>query len=280
MRSPANPDCVSIEVEPLDLAEASAALLGAGFVLDAETGVRPRLTLRRQPGVCDDTAAAGWAATLPAGIAHEINNPLSAVIANLELAEETLSHLLLPASKAASPSTSTPAKQSSSSAVSSPGDELPRPLAAVIRQLDAEVKDALSAARHVQLLVRDARAALIPVESEPVDVSKVVDLAIRMASTQVRTRAHLVREHGEAPLVQSTTLRLAQVFLNLIINAAQAIAPGRPEQHEIRITTATDEAGWAKVTVSDSGAGIEPEHLPRVFSAFFSTKSRDRSSGL
>jgi signal transduction histidine kinase len=275
MSPPAKPTGVLIRVPDADFSDVVSILAGAGFVLDPAAAAEApptELTVRRgtdgragkrvgELGHDEGGATAGWAAaTLPAGIAHEINNPLSAVIANLELAEQLLSRLLLgsPASKDA------------------PGPGV----AAVLPQLEDEVKDALQAARHVQLLVRDARAPLLPIDSEPVDVGAVVDLAIRMASSQVRTRAHLVREMGEVPLVYSTTLRLAQVFLNLIINAAQAIPPGQPDRHEIRIATATDERGWAKITVSDSGTGITADQLPRVFSPFFSTKGADRGTGL
>ncbi|HEY0707065.1 MAG TPA: ATP-binding protein, partial [Polyangia bacterium] len=219
---------------------------------------RLRRSAPRGADAGDGTPA--WAGALPAGFAHEINNPLSAVIANLELAEQIFAQLAA--------RTDTPPKETA--IVST----------ALLRQLENEVKDALQAGRHVQQLVRDARAALHPGDGEPVDVTTVIDLAIRMASSQVRTIAHLVRDGGEVPRVRSTTLRLAQVFLNLIINAAQAIPAGQPERHQIRITTETDERGWAKVTVSDSGTGIAPHHLPRVFSPFFSTKTGDRGTGL
>src|SRR5262249_2402412 len=66
--------------------------------------------------------------------------------------------------------------------------------------------------------------------------------------------------------------RLMQVFLNLVVNAAQAIPEGAGDEHMVRVSTRTDAAGQAVVEIADTGAGIAPEHVPRVFDPFFTTK--------
>jgi CheY-like chemotaxis protein len=70
------------------------------------------------------------------------------------------------------------------------------------------------------------------------------------------------------------------VFLNLVVNAAQAIPEGHAENNEIRITTSTDPSGGVVVEISDTGAGIPPDVLPRLFTPFFTTKPVGVGTGL
>jgi CheY-like chemotaxis protein len=93
-------------------------------------------------------------------------------------------------------------------------------------------------------------------------------------------RARLVRDMGEVPPVEANEARLGQVFLNLIVNAAQAIPEGDTSKHEVRVTTRTDEAGNAVVEVRDTGAGIAPDVLPRIFDPFYTSKAPDKGVGL
>ena len=80
--------------------------------------------------------------------------------------------------------------------------------------------------------------------------------------------------------VRGSEARLGQVFLNLLLNAAQAIPEGHADQHEIRITTRQDARGRAVVEVSDTGTGIPPEVLPRIFDLFTQVDATlDRSQG-
>ena len=74
--------------------------------------------------------------------------------------------------------------------------------------------------------------------------------------------------------------KLGQVFINLLVNAANAIAPGAAEHNEVRVTLATDTRGWARVEVTDTGSGIDPATLPRIFDPFFTTRSSSGGTGL
>jgi CheY-like chemotaxis protein/two-component sensor histidine kinase len=114
----------------------------------------------------------------------------------------------------------------------------------------------------------------------PVDLHRVLESAIRMAANEVRHRAQLARDYGEVPLVKGSEAKLGQVFINLIVNAAHAIPPGRAANNEIRIVTRTDAAGRAVVEVHDTGSGIAQNILPRIFDAFFTTKAVITGTGL
>jgi signal transduction histidine kinase len=114
----------------------------------------------------------------------------------------------------------------------------------------------------------------------PVNVHAVLDLCANIARNQLLHRARLVKEYGEVPLVHANESQLAQVFLNLIVNAAQAIPLGAsPTANEVRITTRLQEDQLV-VAISDTGAGIAPEHLHRLFEPFFTTKPVGVGTGL
>jgi signal transduction histidine kinase len=82
------------------------------------------------------------------------------------------------------------------------------------------------------------------------------------------------------PAVLGNEVRLAQVFLNLLSNAAHAVHESRREPRNVALRGHSDQRGWAVVEVSDSGVGIEPSALPRVFEPFYTTKSAGSGTGL
>jgi signal transduction histidine kinase len=88
-----------------------------------------------------------------------------------------------------------------------------------------------------------------------------------------------VKDYGVIPPVHANESRLGQIFLNLIVNAAQAIPEADVKSHEIRITT-THEGEWVRVAVKDSGIGIPPENRARLFDPFFTTKPIGVGTGL
>ncbi|HVG59831.1 MAG TPA: AAA family ATPase [Hyalangium sp.] len=194
--------------------------------------------------------------TLAASVAHEINNPLSFMTSNLRFIDEELS------------------------AMAQAGESLAGPRGTEVREA---VQETLAGGSRVSEIVRDLKTFSRGDEGRrgPVDVHAVLDLCANMARSEIRHRARLVREYGELPPVQANETRLGQVFLNLLVNAAQAIPEGTDvKSHEIRITTYRDEAGWAVVAVKDTGAGISPENLSRLFDPFFTTKPAGVGTGL
>jgi signal transduction histidine kinase/CheY-like chemotaxis protein len=188
--------------------------------------------------------------TLAAGVAHEINNPLTFVLGSLQLAARRL----------LSPSGS--------------GTE----------EMDALLKyltDARVGAERIQNIVRDLGTFSHPDERPPapLDVRQVLDLSVKMAQGELRHRARLVREYGPVPDVLADGSRLGQVFLNLLVNAAQAIPEGHADQHEVRLRTWAEERTVC-VEVRDTGQGIPPELLGRIFDPFFTTKAVGKGIGL
>jgi CheY-like chemotaxis protein len=135
---------------------------------------------------------------------------------------------------------------------------------------------------RVRLIVRDLKIfSRSPSEESrgPVNVQGVLESSLRMAWNEIRHRARLVKLYGTVPYVEANEARLGQVFLNLLVNAAQSLPEGRAEHNEIQIETRLD-GEHVLVEVSDTGAGIPPEIVGRIFDAFFTTKAVGVGTGL
>jgi len=199
---------------------------------------------------------------LAAGVAHEINNPLSYLSGNLEfLANE------LPLVR---------------ELVRRGGAEAAREAASVLDELASAVEDGRRGARRVVKIVQGLKTFARDDEDrrEPVDLAVSMEAAIEMAMHEIKHRARLLRRIERAPPVIANEVRLCQVFLNLLINAWQAIPEGGLDRHEIRVSIGRDPGGDALVEVADTGVGIPPEVRGRVFDAFFTTKPLGLGSGL
>lgn len=205
--------------------------------------------MQRQLILSDRLASVGM---LAAGVAHEINNPLSYVIANLDLLAEEL-------------------------ALASRGAEPPN-----LSVWTEAVHEAREGSDRIRKIVRGLKTLSRAEEErrEVIDLRPVLDLSVNMAFNEIRHRARLVKDYGDTPLVEADDARLGQVFINLLINAAQAIPEGDGEPNEIRISTSTDAQGRAVVEVLDTGPGIPPSALGRIFDPFFTTKPIGVGTGL
>jgi two-component system cell cycle sensor histidine kinase/response regulator CckA len=214
--------------------------------------------LQSQLMVSDRMASVG---TLAAGVAHEINNPLAAVIANLDFLAESLSQAAARSSVGSAPE----------------GNE-----AFLLEELRVPLAEAREAAQQVRFIVRDLKIfsrSPATEETGPVDVKAVMESSLRMAWNEIRHRAQLVKEYAPGARVEVNEARLGQVFLNLIVNAAQALPEGRADHNEIRVSTRL-EGGRVVIEVRDTGPGIPPEIIGRIFDAFFTTKAVGVGTGL
>lgn len=233
---------------PVEISLSPIAVDGGGVVA-AVRDVSERKLLEARLVASDRLAALG---TLAAGIAHEINNPLTYVALNVDLALEELGSM---------------------AAVSQ---------SARLQELELLLMASRDGAERVRRIVaalkRFSRASDEP--RVPTDVQGVLELAIRMSINEVRYRAQLVKDYANVPRVHADESRLGQVFVNLLVNAAQAIPDGHPEENEIRVATRTDAEGNAVVEVRDTGAGIPPDVLSRIYDPFFTTKPVGVGTGL
>jgi len=199
--------------------------------------------------------------TLAAGVAHEINNPLAYTASNIAFAHSEL-HALLAASAA--------------------GDAAPVPASARAREVLAALDEAREGAHRVGRIVKDLKtfSRVDDVEAAQADIEAVLDLSTRLTGNQLRARAKVVRQAGGVPRVQASESRLGQVFVNLLVNAAQAIRAGNVEGNEVRIITTLAPDGRVAVEVQDTGVGMAPEVMAHIFDPFFTTKAVGEGTGL
>ncbi|QRN97116.1 PAS domain S-box protein [Archangium violaceum] len=220
---------------------------GEPAVVSIARDVTEQRQLQSRLSLADRMASMG---TLAAGIAHEINNPLAFVISNLGFLAEEMSR----------------------SPVLARGPEEWRSVLAEARE----------GAERVRQIVRQLKAFSRPDEErvEPVDVHAVLESAVTLADNEIKHRARLRREYGPVPRVMGNEGRLCQVFLNLVVNAAQAIPEGAAERNEIRLVTRGAPDGRVTVEVQDTGSGIPREVLGRIFDPFYTTKPVGVGTGL
>jgi PAS domain S-box-containing protein len=235
---------VTISARPLQKNGAVSGAVAVVRDITEEKATQTRLL------VADRLASIGM---LAAGVAHEINNPLAAVVANLDLASEALRKLL--DQEGAAPE---------------------------LKEISKMLIEANEASTRVRRIVSDLRvfARAETDSNSAVDLHQVLESVLRLAKNEIRHRARVVRDYMDVAYVEGNESRLSQVFLNLVVNAVQALPEGQADQHEIRIRTWRDPSGRVVVTVSDTGNGIPPEAMKHLFVPFYTTKAVGMGTGL
>ncbi|HUP20279.1 MAG TPA: response regulator [Gemmatimonadota bacterium] len=233
----------------IEFSSTAVSIDGETLILSLGRDVTEEVQARAQLMVADRMVSVG---TLAAGVAHEINNPLMAVAGNLDVALADLERV---------------------EEGSLPG----------LDRLRSGIREAREAAAQVQNIVRDLKVFSRSDQESlgPVDIHRVLDSSIRMAWNQIRHRAQLIKSYEDVPRVIGNEFRLGQVFLNLLINAVQAMPEGAPDANEIRVVTRPARSGdCVVVEVADTGCGIAPDVRAKIFDPFFTTKEVGVGTGL
>lgn len=230
-------------VQAIQFNKADACLIVARDVTEVKK-------MQTQLMIADRMVSVG---TLAAGVAHEINNPLSYVIANVDFIKDELQ-----------------SAQCEGRAVD-------------LEEIAEVVHEASEGAGRVRAIVQDLKTFSRSDDEgrEALDVHEVMESAIKLVWNEIRHCAELVRCYGPTmPPVLANESRLGQVFLNLLVNAAQAMPEGEAASHHITLTTLVNAKGQVVVRIADNGPGITPENLKRIFDPFFTTKPAGVGTGL
>jgi PAS domain S-box-containing protein len=250
---------------PLEASVGELSVGGVPHALGFYRDITERKRLRAAFALNDRLASMGM---LSAGIAHEINNPLTYVLSNLESVADELPRLFEAMRR------DTGAEKSAHPA--------PLPAPALLDDVVGRVRGALEGAQRIKTIAHDlgsfSRIERGSIGS--VDVNRALASALTLANNELKYRAKLVNHLGDVPPVRASEGKLVQVFLNLLINAVQAIPEGHVEENQVTIRTwSTGDAVFAEVL--DTGRGIPGENLAHIFEPFFTTKEAGVSgSGL
>jgi PAS domain S-box-containing protein len=185
--------------------------------------------------------------TLAAGVGHEINNPLTYIMLNLELLDRE---------------------------IQSGGQRLDK-MRTMIEQTRYGTERVRSVVRDLQSLTRAPED-----RTSRIDVTGTIERCLEIAHHQIKHRATVLRELSPIPAVLGNEGRMVQLFLNLIVNAAQAIPEGDAEHNHIRISTFTAAHNRAVIEITDTGSGIPANLVSRIFDPFFTTKAVGEGTGL
>jgi len=212
---------------------------------------------------------------LAAGVAHEINNPIGYVNSNLRTLDGYIKNLFEVIR----------AYEQAETAISC--DDIRWRLAAFKAEMDLDYlkEDVLSLMSEskegldrVKKIVQDLKEFSHAGESDEwqwADVHKGLESTLNIVWNELKYKADVVRQYGQLPNVQCLPSQLNQVFMNILVNASQAI-----EKHGTIVVATSATASDIQVKITDDGKGIDPEHIDRVFEPFFTTKPIGKGTGL
>jgi two-component system NtrC family sensor kinase len=189
---------------------------------------------------------------LSAGLAHEINNPLSFILANLNYLRSQLE------------------------------TDVSRMGPTEVKELLDACRESFDGAERIRRTIQNIKlfSRLDDAPRTRVNIHDVLEHALTEVRPLLAPGVEVVRDFRDIPSVFASENGLQQVFLGLMANAAQAIKEGAPPSPTLRVATSLQEDGRIAVEVQDNGKGIAPEHLHRVFEPFFTTKQHGSTTGL
>jgi two-component system NtrC family sensor kinase len=209
---------------------------------------------------------------LAAGVAHEINNPIGFVNSNLGTLKDYVAKLLgLIEAIPASLSANDPARERL--------QELCRQadLDFIREDLPSLINESIDGTSRVRKIVQDLRdfSRTGDISLEWSDLQAGLESTLNVVANEIRYKADVVRDYGVLPKVRCRPSQINQVFMNLLVNAAQAI-----DQHGTITLRSGCTGDHVWVAISDTGSGIPPEIQARIFDPFFTTKAVGKGTGL
>jgi PAS domain S-box-containing protein len=218
---------------------------------------------------------------LAAGIAHEINNPVGYVTSNLNSLEEYLADIrkLIELDQTLIKGLKEINLPDNLAEMYEKIQEYARKIDIDFLQKDMEelIKDCIDGLDRIKKIVMDLKDFAHPGQKdiEPVDINACIETTLNVAANELKYKTTVHKELSALPLIQGIAQQLNQVFLNILVNAAQAIE----KKGEIRIKT-WQENNNVCLTISDTGCGITPQNISKIFDPFFTTKPVGKGTGL
>jgi signal transduction histidine kinase len=272
---PINPSLLLARVRTqLEIKQARDQLQYQNQDLEAEVQRRQKENehIQLQLLQADKMAAIGQ---LAAGVVHEINTPLGYVHSNLNTLAGYLKHIteILGAYRSLDPSVLNNLPTISDVRRLEQRNDPDY----LLQDADELLTESMQGLERVSAIVQDLKgfSRKSDNEWESADLRQGLDSTINIVWSQLKYHCELHKEYGEIPQIRCLPSQLNQVFLNLLVNAAQAIE----DQGHIYLRTGQDDE-WVWVEVQDNGSGIAPENLKRLFEPFYTTKPKGQGTGL
>jgi PAS domain S-box-containing protein len=272
---------VPIGISCAPLAGADGSRLGAVAIFQDLSEIKG---LQRQALQNEKLASIGQ---LAAGVAHEINNPMGFIHANLLQMAEYLADLRRLWERVQALQGGV--REGSLAIISTRSEELDQlaeeiDVGFIVSDFGKAVRESQEGAERIRHIVQDLRDFSVHDTGEQAlaDVNECLDSTANIMWTMMKHSVVLKREYDELPRLRCYPMQLKQVFMNLLMNAYQAIVErvGRSgETCEIRLSTRRQDGGIV-VEVSDTGVGISTENMSRIFDPFFTTKEVGVGTGL
>jgi signal transduction histidine kinase len=222
---------------------------------------------------------------LAAGVAHEINNPMGFIISNVESLQDytgKVASFLKTQGETVSEMVKFCVNERGNEKIAVLFQKLQEEKRSlkidyIMSDLEELIKETLDGADRVKTIVQDLKSfARIADESNMLaDINAGIESTINIIWNELKYKATMVKEYGDIPLAKCNQAQLNQVFMNILMNAAQAIE----KQGEVRIKTWT-EGRSIFVSIADTGCGIPADVLNRIFEPFFTTKEIGKGTGL
>ncbi|OEU70057.1 MAG: hypothetical protein BA863_01630 [Desulfovibrio sp. S3730MH75] len=221
---------------------------------------------------------------LAAGVAHEINNPTGFVSSNLKTLtdyQNDLSNLIKHYRKLIAD-----LKETNGENLSSSIEKQIEQIAGIEEEADIDfilgdimdlISDCKEGTERIKKIVLDLKDFAHPGEDkmQSANINDGIETTLNVVWNELKCKATLNKELGKLPMVKCYPQQLNQVFMNLFVNAAQAIE----KQGEISIATKADN-GYVEIKIGDTGSGIDKENLAKIFDPFFTTKDVGKGTGL
>ena len=211
---------------------------------------------------------------LAAGVAHEINNPVGFVTSNLG----TLKKYLGRVSDFIAKSTETIQASGSAELLAAMKEQRQKlKVDFILEDIDSLIRESLDGVERVKVIVQNLKnfSRVDQGESVRADINTCLEDTLNIAWNELKYKTTVEKEYGDLPMTQCNPQQLNQVFMNILVNAAQAIE----EKGTIRIKTWA-ETGNVFVSIADTGSGIPEQNLARLFEPFFTTKAIGKGTGL
>jgi len=211
---------------------------------------------------------------LAAGVAHEINNPMGFISSNLGTLRK-YADKLIEFMDAQNQAVERPAAAGNVEHLKDMKQKLK--IDYIREDIESLISESLDGADRVKKIVQNLKSfsRVDEAEYKVADINECIESTLNIVWNELKYKSEIVKEYGEIPVTKCYPQQLNQVFMNLLVNAVQAIE----KQGEIRIRT-WSEGGWINISIADTGSGISGDKLNRIFDPFFTTKPVGQGTGL